>query len=50
MKKKFFKFLAQINKRILPSFSKKGLDLSRATKWQMAVIGWRYYVTINALD
>ncbi|WP_396175504.1 SsrA-binding protein [Flavobacterium sp.] len=44
-----FQLLAQLNKIILPSFTKKGLDLSKAKKWQMAIIGWRYYVTTRAL-
>ncbi|EDP94780.1 SsrA-binding protein [Kordia algicida OT-1] len=50
MKKSFFKFLAKLNKVLLPSFSKKQLDLSKATKVQLAIIGWRYYVTTKALD
>ena len=50
MKKSLFKFLARLNKLLLPSFSKKQLDLSKATKLQLAVIGWRYYVTTKALD
>ena len=50
MKKSFFKFLAKINKTLLPSYSKRQLDLSKATKTQMAVIGWRLFVTKNALD
>ncbi|NDP28886.1 MAG: SsrA-binding protein [Flavobacterium sp.] len=45
-----FKILAQINKLILPSFTKKGLDLGKAKKWKMAIIGYRYYVTSRALD
>ena len=45
----FFKVLAAINKAVLPSYSKKSLDLSKATKLQLAIIGWRYYVTTNAL-
>jgi len=49
MKRYFFKFLAKLNKTVLPSYSKKQLDLSKATKFQMAIIGWRYYVTTNAL-
>jgi len=49
MKKAFFRFLAQVNKAVLPSYSKKQLDLSKASKIQMAIIGWRYYVTTNAL-
>ncbi|MBU2903690.1 SsrA-binding protein [Arenibacter algicola] len=50
MKKNFFKLLAKLNKLVLPSYSKKQLDLSKATKIQMAIIGWRYLVTTNALD
>ncbi|WP_026777039.1 hypothetical protein [Polaribacter sp. Hel_I_88] len=50
MKKKVFKTLAKINKAILPSFTKKELDISKASKLQLAIIGWRAYVTMNALD
>ncbi|MDU8886043.1 SsrA-binding protein [Yeosuana sp. MJ-SS3] len=50
MKKLIFKILAKINKAVLPSYSKKQLDLSKANKLQMAIIGWRWYVTKNALD
>lgn len=45
-----YKFIAQLNKLLLPSFSKQQLDLSKAKKWQMAIIGWRYFVTKKALD
>lgn len=50
MPKGFFKILAKINKLILPSYSKRQLDLARASKLQIAIIGWRWYVTKNALD
>lgn len=50
MKKRFFKVLAKMNRAILPSYSKKQLDLSKASKLQMALIGWRLFVTKNALD
>lgn len=50
MKKSLFKILARANKMIFPSYSKKQLDLSRASKLQLAIVGWRYYVTTNALD
>ncbi|NVN18970.1 SsrA-binding protein [Muricauda sp. HICW] len=46
----FYKVLAKINKALLPSYTKKGLDLAKASKLQLAIIGWRYYVTKNALD
>jgi len=45
-----FKLLAKINKLVLPSFTKKRLDLSKASKYQLAIIGWRYFITTNALD
>ncbi|MCL5129562.1 MULTISPECIES: SsrA-binding protein [unclassified Algibacter] len=50
MQKQIFKILAKVNKTLLPSFSKKQLDLSKANKLQLAIIGWRVYVTKNALD
>ncbi|QFZ53834.1 SsrA-binding protein [Oceanihabitans sp. IOP_32] len=50
MKKQVFKFLTKLNKMVLPSYSKKQLDLSKATKLQLAIFGWRVYVTKNALD
>lgn len=50
MKKKFFKSLAKLNKKLLPSYSRKRLDLVKASKFQMAIIGWRSWVTRNALD
>jgi len=50
MKKNSFKILAKLNKLILPSLAKKGIDLAQAKKWQLAIIGWRYYITKNSLD
>ena len=50
MPKALFKVLAKINKAILPSYTKRGLDISKATKLQLAIIGWRSYVTLRALD
>lgn len=50
MKKQVFKTLAKINKAILPSFTKKELDISKASKLQLAIIGWRAFVTMKALD
>ena len=49
MKTSFFKLIAKVNKAILPSYSKKQLDLSKASKLQLAIIGWRAYITKNAL-
>jgi len=50
MKKALFKTLAKVNKTVLPSYTKQRLDLSKASKLQMAIFGWKLYVTKNALD
>lgn len=50
MKKQVFKILAKLNRLILPSFTKRGLDISKASKIQLAIIGWKAYVTLNSLD
>ncbi len=45
-----FKLLAKLNKRLLPSYTKRRLDLSKANKIQLAIFAWRLYVTKNALN
>jgi hypothetical protein len=45
-----YKFLAKLNKLILPSFTKQRLDISKAKKWQKAIIAYRYIITIKSLD
>jgi len=49
MKQQAFQLLGKINKAFLPSFTKRRLDMARAKKWQLAIIGWRYFVTKNSL-
>ncbi|AMA49170.1 MULTISPECIES: hypothetical protein [Flavobacterium] len=44
-----YKILAKVNKIILPSFSKQQLDPSKAKKWQLAILAYRYYITTRAL-
>ncbi len=44
-----YKFLAKLNKVVFPSFTKQRLDLAKAKKWQLAIIGWRAFVTKKAL-
>lgn len=48
MKKSLFKVLARINKWILPRYSKR--DITRLSKVDQAIIGFRYWVTKNALE
>jgi len=50
MKKQFFKSLAKFNKAVLPSLTKKRVDLAKAKKWQMLLFGYRLWVTKKALD
>ncbi|MGO4920785.1 SsrA-binding protein [Maribacter spongiicola] len=50
MKTKLYQLIAKLNKALLPSYSKQRLDLSKASKLQMALIGWRYFITTKALD
>ena len=49
MKQSVFKILARLNKVLLPSFTKKGLDLAKASKLQMALFAYKLWVTKNAL-
>jgi hypothetical protein len=50
MKKGIFKTLSKLNQKVLPSYSKRRLDLQKASKLQMAIIGWKLWVTKKALD
>ncbi|MCS6974767.1 MAG: hypothetical protein NZM13_09815 [Cyclobacteriaceae bacterium] len=48
MRKVFFRFLAKLNKCLLPRISKR--DLNRLSKTDKLIVAWRYWVTRNALD
>jgi len=48
MKKSFFKVLAKLNKLILPRYSKR--DINKLSKIDKALVAYRYWVTIQALD
>ena len=45
----FFKIIARLNKIIFPSFSKMGIELSNASKFQLIILSWRAYITKRAL-
>lgn len=45
-----YKFLAKLNKILLPSFTKQGLDIAKAKKWQKALLAYRYFITTKSLD
>ena len=50
MKLILFKIIAKTNKLLIPSLTKSGLDPIKASKIQLVIIGWRYYITKNSLD
>ena len=50
MKKQLFIALAKFNKAVLPSLTKKKVDLAKASKFEMALFGFKLWVTKNALD
>ena len=47
MTKTLFRLLARLNKLLLPKMW--GKDLARLSKVQKAIVGWRIWVTKNAL-
>jgi len=48
MRKAFFKVLAKVNKVILPRYSQR--DITRLSKFDKALVAYRYWVTWHALD
>ena len=46
----FFKVVAYLNKLLLPSLTKKRVDPGGASKFQLLLIGYRYFITKNSLD
>jgi hypothetical protein len=48
MKKIAFQFLAKVNKLILPRYSKR--DITRLSKLDKAIVAFRYWVTIHAIE
>jgi hypothetical protein len=47
MRKDFFKLLARFNHIFLPRYSHR--DLSKLKKWEKAIVGYKYWITCNAL-
>ena len=45
--KALFKVLAKINNAVLPKYSDK--DLTKLSKFQKAIVGYRYWVTKQSL-
>ncbi len=47
MERAFFRLLARLNRLLLPKLWDK--DLTRLTKFQKAIVAWRFFVTSRAL-
>ena len=44
-----FAILSQLNRLLLPRFSKRQ-DLTQLMKWEQALVGWKMWVTYRHLD
>ena len=47
-RKSIFRFLARVNKFILPRYSKR--DITKLSKVDKALVAYRYWVTLSALE
>ena len=48
MKKILYQTLAKLNKVIMPRFSKR--DITKLSKLEKALVAYRYWVTIHAIE
>ncbi|MAI22700.1 MAG: SsrA-binding protein [Crocinitomicaceae bacterium] len=44
-----YQFLSQLNRMVLPQFSRRS-DLTQLKKWEQALVGWKMWVTYRYLD
>ncbi|MDC1492759.1 SsrA-binding protein [Flavobacteriaceae bacterium] len=50
MKLIIFKTIAKLNKFLLPSLSKKRLDLSKANKFDLILFSWKLFITKKIIN
>ncbi len=50
MKLIFFKIIAKLNKLLLPSLSKRRIDLTKITLIEKAILGWKLYITKKVIN
>ncbi|MBL6877672.1 MAG: SsrA-binding protein [Flavobacteriaceae bacterium] len=50
MKLILFKLIAKLNKLLLPSLSKRRVDLTKITIIEKAVLGWKLYITKKVIN
>ena len=46
----FFKIIAKLNKLLLPSLSKRRIDLTKITLIEKAILGWKLYITKKVIN
>ena len=49
MQRVLFQILSQLNRLLLPRFSRRP-DLTQLKKWEQALVGWKMWVTYRYLD
>ncbi|MBC8399711.1 MAG: SsrA-binding protein [Flavobacteriales bacterium] len=50
MKLILFKLIAKLNKLLLPSLSKRRVDITKITIIEKAVLGWKLYITKKVIN
>ena len=50
MKLFLLKLVAKLNKLLLPSLSKKRIDLTKITLFQKTILGWKLYITKKVIN
>ena len=50
MKLIIFKTLAKLNEFLLPSLSKKKINLTKANKFELIIFVWKLYVTKRVIN
>ena len=50
MKLFLLKVVAKLNKLLLPSLSKKRIDLTKITLFQKAILGWKLFITKKVIN
>jgi hypothetical protein len=45
-----FKIIAKLNKFLLPSLSKRKLDLSKASKFELVLFAWKLFITKKVIN
>lgn len=50
MKLILFKIIAKLNKLLLPSLSKRRIDLTKITFIEKIVLGWKLYITKKVIN